>query len=149
MLDQEKGSIIKFFQTINPGKIYIEEVPKDFVTPSMYFPIPLLDTSRDSFSSYNKDCQMFVKIFEETKLDAATKGEKIIDEINKNRNIIRLYTPDGKETDRSIKISKVNGRIIDDGVYQIELNWKTGKPLGREDVKKINKINFKLNLGGA
>lgn len=149
MLDQEKGSIIKFFQTVNPGKIYIEEVPKDFVTPSMYFPPPFLDTSRSSFSSYQKDYQMFVKVFEETKLAAAAKGEKIIDELNKNRNIIKLYDVDGNLTNESIKISKVNGKIIDDGAYQIEINWKSGNPLGREIVQRINNINFNLNLGGA
>ncbi|KGK88038.1 hypothetical protein [Clostridium sp. HMP27] len=148
MLDQERGSIIKFFQTVNPVKIYIEKVPEEFIIPSMYFPVPFLDTSRDSLSTYQNDYQMFVKIFEETTLKASTTGEKILEELSKKRNIIKVYTPEGLATDQAFRIDKINGRGISDGVYQIEINWRSRRELGKEESKKVKKINLNMKLGG-
>lgn len=146
MLDPERGSIIKFFNDVNPVKVYIKKVPENMAVPSMYFPIPISDGERDSFSSYTNDYQMFVKVFEENSQQAFDTAEKITESIKVLKNIIPIYNEDGVESGSFLRIDKVKSREIDEGVVQIEVNWKSRRMYKKEESGKMGKVNLNLNL---
>lgn len=149
MLDQERGSIIRFFQSVNSVQIYLERIPEDMIIPSMYFPTPLTDGARDSLSSYMNDYQMFIKVFEISTPLAFVKAEKIMEAVKKNRNLIEIYNQDGTTTNHFLRIDKMRSREIETGVYQIEINWKSRRELQRAETAKMAKVNFDMKLGGA
>lgn len=142
MLTQEIGSIINYMNLINPVKIYIDEIPKNMIIPSMYFPAPQLDSGNDSLSSYISDYSMFVKVFEKTSQESFSTSEKLINEVCAARNIIPVINEDGTSTNNFLRVELKNCRGIDRGVVQIEVRWKSRKRFKREEVEKINNLNL-------
>lgn len=148
LLNSEIGSIIKNFQSNNNVPVYIDVIPEEFKLPSMYFPTPQTEVYRSSFTSFTKDYQMFVKIFDKSSLLAQNAAENITEKILENHSVIPIYNPDGSESGYYLRIDKIVSRKIDEGVVQIEINWRSNRQFYKENVQKINNFYIDIKIGG-
>jgi hypothetical protein len=81
MLQDEIGSIMKYCHNLNPVKIYPDRIPQHMVIPSMYFPVPIVVSSGDTFSRYRNTYQLFIKVFADTSQQAHEKAHQVAEGI--------------------------------------------------------------------
>lgn len=129
MLEQEVASIIKFVldSTGNPAPYY-NEVKKNFVIPSCYFPAPEIGTGGETFSTFKMRYRWYIKCFHKTTEDAYQIALSALLAIKKARNLIPLIGEDGRETGGHLRIRDPEIKKLDDGVYQIILEWDSRRP---------------------
>ena len=137
--EQEVASIIKFMldSTNNPHPYY-EKVPQSFMVPAAYFPSPEIVTDGDTINSYGMDYAMYVKFFADTSEEAYQLGRIAVMAIRGMRNMIPLV-------DTSLNIIKkkwlmINDpalKIIDAGVAQVTITWRSRHPYFRKHVPKM------------
>lgn len=148
LLNPEIGSIVKTFQSINKVPVYIDLIPKNFSVPSMYFPTPQTDSYRSSFSGFTKDYQIFVKVFDKSSLLAQNAAENITNNILENHSVIPIYNPDGTQSGYYLRIDKIVSRKIDEGVIQIEINWRSNRQFYKEKAEEIKNFYVDIKIGG-
>ncbi len=130
VFEQEMASIMKFVidQAGGPAPYYWD-VPSHFVVPSVYFPMPEIETGGETFSAYNMDHAWFVKIFHRTKEEAYAIGHAVISEIRAARNLIPMIAEDGSEIKGNwIRLDDPKLKILDDGAAQLTITWRSRRP---------------------
>lgn len=130
MLEQEIASIMKFVidQAGGPAPYYWD-VPAHFVVPSVYFPMPEIETGGETFSTYNLDYAWFIKIFHRTKEEAYAIGYAVVSGIRAARNLIPLIEEGGSEIEGSwVRVNDPKLKILDDGAAQLSIDWRSRRP---------------------
>jgi hypothetical protein len=147
MLQDEIGSIMKFCYDKNPVKIYPDRIPQHMTIPSMYFPVPIVVSSGDTFSSYRNSYQLFIKVFADTTQLAHGKAHLIAEGIRQNRCIIPTIAPNGETTGKYMRLnSDIQTKALDDGVAQLSIKWDSRYAYDREVYEKIGTVFIELNL---
>ncbi len=145
MLQDEIGSIMKYCHTLNPVKIYSERIPQNMAIPSMYFPVPLVSSSGDTFSSYRNSYQLFIKVFAGTSPEAHNKAHIIAEGIRKARCIIPVLSAVGPPTGMYMRLNgDIQTKELDDGVAQVALKWDSRYPYDREVYQKMGRIFLEI-----
>ncbi|HWR07102.1 hypothetical protein [Sporomusa sp.] len=145
MLQDEIGSIMKSCHTLNPVKIYPERIPQNMSIPSMYFPVPLVSSSGDTFSTYRNSYQLFIKVFACTTQEAHNKAHIIAEGIRKARCVIPVISQAGPPTGLYMRLSSdIQTKELDDGVAQITLKWDSRYPYDREVYQKMGALYLEL-----
>ena len=125
LIDQEGASIARFMiEAADSIKPYFEDMPQDFVVPSIYFPEPEAEPSGDTSVSFAVDFVMYVKVFHSSTASAWEKGYVILKRIMEVRKLIPLYNADGSTAGRGIRVKDPKLRKIADGTVQLEIGWK-------------------------
>ena len=139
VLEQEIASIISFMlkSTDNPHPYYYK-IPQGFLVPSAYFPSPEILTDGDTVNSYGMDYAMYVKFFAVTSEDAYQLGRTAVMAIRSMRNLIPLVDTSCEEIKGEwVLINDPDLKIIDDGVCQVTVTWRSRYPYYAEDVQKM------------
>lgn len=129
-VEQEIASIMKFMldHAGNPAPYYWE-VPAHFVVPSIYFPMPEIETGGETFLTYGMDYTWYIKIFHRTKEKAYSLGLAVITAIQAARNLVPLIAEDGSEIEgKWIRLNDPKLTILDGGAAQLTLNWRSRRP---------------------
>lgn len=129
MLEQEVASIIKFTldKAGNPAPYY-DEVKKDFIIPSCFFPAPEIKTDGDTLSSFNMQYRWYIKFFHVTTAEAYQLALAVLIALKKARNLVPIIGTDGEETGEFLRLSDPEIKKLDDGVYQLILEWDSRRP---------------------
>lgn len=146
-LEQETASIIKFVldHTDNPYPYY-ESIPESFVVPAAYFPSPEVMSDGETLRTYGLDYAVYVKFFAKTSNGAFELAHKAVEEIRKARNLIPLIGNDGTEIEgEGIRINDPDLRVIDEGVAQAVISWRSRRPYNREDSAAVEEYTFNIN----
>ena len=146
VLEQEMASIIKFVlnRAGNPAPYYWE-VPTNFIVPSIYFPMPELDTGGETFLTYNVDYSWYIKIFHKTKEEAYSIGIAVINSIRAGRNLIPLIKSDGSETDgKWVRLNDPNLKLLDAGAAQLTIDWRRRKPYNDAEAQRAQSFNVDM-----
>ena len=147
MLQDEIGSIMKYCHNLNPVKIYPDLIPQHMTIPSMYFPVPIVVSSGDTFSSYRNSYQLFIKVFADTTQQAHEKAHIIAEGIRQNRCIIPAIAHNGVSTGESLRLStEIQTKALDEGVVQLSLKWDSRYSYDREVYEKMGTLFIKLGL---
>lgn len=147
MLQDELGSIMKFCYDKNPVKIYSDRIPQNMVIPCMYFPIPLVTSSGDTFSSYRNSYQLIVKVFADTTSQAHIKAHTIAEGIRSARFIIPVINQAGEAMSERMRLrTDIQTKELEENVVQISIKWDSRYRYDREVYQKINKfiLEFKI-----
>lgn len=124
MLEQEIAALVHFMEPLNL-KHYFGELPDGFATPSVYFPPPEVDGAEHSLSTYENDFSLYIKIFDKSSMDSYSIASNLVNAIQKRRKRIPLYDEEGNLTGKNFRVTRLNAKIIDVGVTQVYLGWKT------------------------
>lgn len=140
MLQDELGSIMKYFYNINPVTIYTDTMPQGFKLPSMYFPVPIVLSSGDSLSTYKNSYQMFIKFFGKTTREAFQEAQKAAESLKKARMIIPYLNPDGSFSGGYLRLNKGQVKELEEKVVQLTLDWDSRYPYDREVYEKMGQF---------
>ena len=141
MLEQEIASLVHFMEPLNLIP-YFEELPADFATPSVYFPVPEVDGEQFSLSTYENIFTVFIKIFDRTSMESFSLASKLLNSIQSRKKRIPLYDENGELTGKNFLIIKLNARNIDTGVTQIQISWKTHTAYDTETYTKAARFFY-------
>lgn len=123
-LEQEIAALVHFVEPY-VSKCYFRELPEGFATPSVFFPPPEVDGVEHSLSAYANEFALFMKVFDRDSIGAYAVASKIVEDIQNHRKRIPLYDEKGEITGKNFRVTKLNAKIIDVGVAQIAVEWKT------------------------
>lgn len=141
MLQDEIGSIMKYCHNLNPVKIYPDRIPQHMVIPSMYFPVPIVVGSGDTFSRYRNTYQLFIKVFADTTQIAHGKAYLIGEGICRARFIIPTVCQTGMFTGEYMRLnSDIQTKVLDEGVAQLSLKWDSRYAYDRAVYQKMGKF---------
>lgn len=148
MLEQEVASIIKFTldNAGNPAPYY-EEIKKDFIVPSCYFPSPEIDTDGETLRTYRMRYSWFIKFFHTTTSGAYAMAAAVLDALKRARNLVPLIDTNGEETGEKLRIQDPSIKKIDSGVYRLIIEWDSRRPYDLPEVEYMQEfyINGWLN----
>ncbi len=146
--EQEIASIMKFvLDRAGKPAPYYWEVPAHFAVPSVYFPMPEIDTGGETFLTYNMDYTWYIKIFHRTKEGAYFIGLAVTTAIKAARNLVPLIATDGSEIKGSwVRLDDPKLKILADGVAQITLNWRSRRPYNDTAAGVQRSQTFNVNV---
>lgn len=122
--------------------LYMDNIPSDFMVPSLYFPPTEIDPSGSAFNSYRTDYTIYAKVFAATRQDAMDKAEAITEGMMRSRCLLPVYNPDGTESGELIKVDPPAARVIDEGVAQINLAYHIVRRFKEQQVDMVQKIGI-------
>lgn len=146
MVEQEMASIIKFVidQAGKPTPYYWN-VPAHFFVPSIYFPMPEIDTGGETFCMYFVDYTWYIKLFHQTKEEAYSLGYAVVTAIREARNLIPLIAEDGNEMKRNwVRVNDPKLKLLDDGAAQLTLGWRSRKPYQSDDAERSQSFYYDI-----
>lgn len=133
------------FYKLFPCKIYTDEVPQNFVVPSMYFPPPFTFDGNDSISTFLKTFTLSVKLFHKDAHAANDEAERIADAVRAKRMLIPIINQNGMPIGEYIRADRIETRI-GDGFASIIITWTSRYFYEREVWPSVQNIVSKSNL---
>lgn len=146
MIEQETASIAKFIIDASGGiQPYYNKIPENFAVPSVYFPPPNIADQTDTLSTYGVSYSLFVKFFHMSDEKAYAAALPSYTEIGRNRRLIPMIDSAGKRTGRYVRIKNYSLSWIDEGAYQLQIEWVSRRLFPQKEEPLIQ--NFYLNGG--
>lgn len=123
-MEQIAASIARYILTA-AGNItpYYNDLKEGFKVPSIFFPEFEVGTSREDFDTYAFNNAWYVKFFHSTTEQACSLAKRVLAKIVGGRYYVPILNKDGTDTGRKIRISRAEIKKVDDGVYQMWLDW--------------------------
>lgn len=124
-MEQISASIAKFIlaKCDEPVFPYYNDLKKNFRVPAVYFPEFENDNGPSSLDSYDMSYSWFIKFFHSTTGNAYRLAKIVLDKLVGGRYYIPIADEKGNDTGRKIRIKRAEIKKVDDGVYQMWLEW--------------------------
>ncbi len=147
MLEQELASIIHTVLAA-AGEVtpYYHKQAKDFMVPSIYFPVPDKFSGSNSLSSYEISFMWLIKVYASDTMSAYEIASNVLEDIVSHRNLIPLYNMDGSLTGKSLRVNFPKLRKIEEGIVQIQIEWSCIRSYYQETAVKM--AEFKTSYNG-
>lgn len=123
MLEFEIAAIYYFVAAIIEAHTYFEEVPKDMITPCVFYPTPNPEGIGHSMNAYATEFAMYVKFMDKSTMRAYQLGEKVLQSIMAGRRKIPLVDENGELTGKCFRVNMPKLKKVETGVYQMEISW--------------------------
>lgn len=141
LIEQETASIIRYILDNADGLTpYYENIPEDFMVPSVYFPAPELITDNETFNTYVIRFTWYIHFFHKTTNEAYQLAFRFVDMLRANKNLIPVVDEKGSFICENIRLKNPTLTIADDGAVLVELGWNSIRPYKREEVQKMQKL---------
>ena len=121
-MEQELASIAKFILSAvgNNVQPYYRNLPESFRCPAVYFPVPEVTTSGDTFNTYSADYIWFVTFIHSSKQDAYELASTALNTIQQNRRLVPLLSELGSQVgkkyirlhDPSLRVTAENTAVL-------------------------------------
>ncbi len=148
MLEQELASIIHtVLDAAGEVTPYYHKQAKDFMVPSIYFPVPDKFSGSNSLSSYEISFMWLIKVYASDTMSAYEIASNVLEDIVSHRNLIPLYNMDGSLTGKSLRVKFPKLRKIEEGIVQIQIEWNCIRAYYQEPAEKMT--NFKAAYNGT
>ncbi|MGC5326437.1 phage portal protein [Brevibacillus sp. SYSU BS000544] len=137
---QELGSVVNFCLSKFNAKVYTHNVPEGMVIPALFVPPPAVVDGPDTTITFQKSYTLPIKVFHMDNHEAYLAAEQIADGIRFARNLVPILSEDGNRTGQYLRISLSEVKMIDDGVAQITLKWRSRYHYSKETFMKMAKF---------
>ncbi len=129
-IGQEMAGIMRFvIDHAGRPTAYYWEVPADFAVPSVYFPVPEIETGGDTFLTYRVDYAWHIKFLHAAKEGAYAIGSAVMAALGAARNLVPLIAEDGSEIAGSwVRLNDPALKMLDNGEAQLTLSWRSRRP---------------------
>lgn len=139
----ELASIIAAFHSIHPVTIHVEQTKEGFEPISMYFPPIAGFGDNDTNTSYVEVRTLSVKVFDLNNHNAMEEARKIVQAIQKQRNMIPLVDEAGNPTKGFIRFGRLDIRESNYNTAIVVLNWTSRYNYFREPYIPLEYIIMK------
>lgn len=145
VIEQELASIFGYIlQAAGNPTPYYRNLPQDFKVPAVYYPIPEIVTSGDTFSSYGAEYDWYIKFIHSETQEAYEMALSALTAIKEARNLIPLREQDGKMSKKGVRIKDPELRTIDDGVVQLKIRFVSRRPYSRSASSRITSFDMRV-----
>lgn len=148
-MEQIAASIARYILTA-AGNItpYYNDLKEGFKVPSVFFPEFEVGTTREDFDTYAFNNAWYVKFFHSTTEQANALAKRVLAKIVGGRYYVPILNKDGTDTGRKIRISRAEIKKVDDGVYQMWLDWDESYEYDdlSDKSEKMQTYDISLNL---
>lgn len=124
IIKQEYAAIQKFiiecFDYIQP---YFENVPEDFVCPSVFFPALETNATRETVNSFSISIYTDILFFAGNNNEAFYNSNLVAFRISEKHCKLPVYDINGSLTDNIIRLEQPEVSKVEEGVYKLHLAW--------------------------
>lgn len=137
MIEQELASIMSYIsEKAQAPSPYYYKVPRNFVIPAVYYPVPEIVTGGETFSTYGVDYTWYIKFFHKSEHEAYSIGLLALTAIREERNLIPLIDENGSKINGCwLRVNDPKLKGLDDGTAQLTIRWKSRRPY--KDTQKM------------
>jgi len=129
VLEQELASIISYIADKTHTSPYYYEVPRNFVIPAVYYPVPEIITGGETLSSYRMDYIWYIKFFHKSVHEAYNIGLCVLTAMKEDRNRIPFINEDGGRIDGCwLRINDPELKGLENGTAQLAVSWRSRRP---------------------
>ena len=125
-------------------KVYFRDVPEGIVTPSLYVPSPIVSGSQSALTSYFELATYHLKIFDKSRSEAWNRAETVTRYILSHSGRLPVYAADGSKSGEIMRINNPYAEVIDDGVAQVTLQFKTYRLTAEERGSKAGAVIWNI-----
>lgn len=143
-IKQEYAAIQKFiiecFDYIQP---YFENVPENFVCPSVFFPALEMNSIKETVDSFSLSIFTDILFFEGNNNEAFEKSSLAVFRINEKHCKIPVYDANGNPTGNIVRLDTPDVSKVEEGVYKLHVAWVS--KIGFDELtnkQKADNINF-------
>lgn len=149
MLEQELASIIRFIlmHTADPTPYY-HSVPEGFLVPSVYFPVPEITSSGDTFNTYSLEYTWFIKFFHKDSQQTQALALMALTALQRRKNVIPIIDVTGIFTGQSFRLQDPSLKSLENAA-QLTLKWKSSRPYDSETVPKMQSYIASMAIQGT
>lgn len=124
-MEQIAASIARYVLTAAGDGVtpYYNDLKAGFKVPAVFFPESETGTSREDFDTYAFNNAWYIKFFHSTTEQANALAKRALAKIVGGRYYVPILNVDGTDTGRKIRILRAEIKKVDDGVYQMWLDW--------------------------
>jgi hypothetical protein len=148
MIEQQIASIARnLIDICGIEKVYLDDVPEEFETPSLYIPFPeSVDNTFDSVDTFRRDYVVYINIFHNT----TTQAMEVADDVCLNLYSQNLKVPiirvNGSLDSSYLKLDKCTSSKIDNGVSQVAIQWHNVLKSLDEPIEYFDKLTVESYL---
>jgi len=140
LIERELASIIKYVLDKSEHTVpYYHEIPNGFCVPSVYFPVPEVETGNDTLSTYKLTYIWFIKFFHRNTKEAYQIASKVLKELKSGRNQIPVVNENGVVTSKFFYIKNPDIKTLDSGTVQLTVEWDSREIYTMEAVLKMQR----------
>lgn len=145
-MEQELASIFSFvLKSADNPMPYYRDIPQDFIVPSVYFPVPEITTSGDTFNSYGAEYNWYVKFIHSTTQEAYSLALKALTAIKENRNLIPLLDKNSSKIG-GIRIKDPDLRVVDECAAQLSIRFVSRRPYIHASGEKVQDFAVDIKI---
>lgn len=145
-MDQYESSIARVCLELSKIPcLYEDNVPENFMVPSLYFPAHSSYPSASALNSYQSSYSIYAKVFAVTKREAGELAEKIVQGIMLRKCQIPLFEENGADSGKIIKLDPPSSRVIDEGMAQVTLTYRIIRGFTKEKSTGAQSVNINKN----
>lgn len=140
-LEQSLGSAVRYIldNDVEGVKAYFDEIPEHFYVPSVYFPVPLIQSRKATLRSYCNTVTFETWVMARTDWDAQIRASKLMDRVMLDSLTIPIITEDGQVTGKAFHTLEPTTRRIEEGIVAITIPIKDYF-MGHVDYDKIQQF---------
>ncbi|MDE5564983.1 MAG: hypothetical protein K2I93_07485 [Oscillospiraceae bacterium] len=125
--------------------LYEDNVPENFMVPSLYFPPHAVFPSASALGSYQSSYTIYAKVFAATKREAEELAEKIVQGIMLQKCLIPVFEENGADSGNVIKLEPPSSKGIDEGMAQITLTYKIIRVFKETKYPSVQSVEINKN----
>lgn len=142
-LEQAFASIIRYVQdhATAGDKLYFDELPESFVVPSIYFPVPVTESSKATFDTWLTEIYVDVWFMGATDWAASNEACKIRDALLSDECCIDIYEVNGNTSGKKMRLTPPRTSKISERCMKLTVRLRHYHGFTKDE-KSINSIHI-------
>lgn len=144
-LEQALASAVRYVQNRadNDASLYFDEIPEDYMVPSIYFPVPMTDCRRVSFDTFLTTLQFEAWFMASTDWLAYADAARVRDCLMMDKCKIDIMQKDGQLTGKALYTTEPTTSKVESGI--VRLTFGIRNYVSKENEHGSKAVNYKFN----
>lgn len=143
-IEQCLASAVRYIQ--NHANIeaapYFDDIPEDYIVPSLYFPVPRTSSKKVTFQTYLTTLYMETQFMASTNWLAYSYASAVRDCITFDDGVMDIMKKDGTLSGKKIRVENVTVNPVDTGIAKLSFELKNYFSKDSGEKTKANKISI-------
>lgn len=144
LLEQALGSAVRYVQSKAKAKVlYFDDIPENFVTPSIYFQVPRSNSQKVTFTTYKTTLHFVAWFLYPGDWDAEIAAAGVRDCLLLDDCVIDRMNKDGTIAGKGFRVTPPVTTPIDTGIMELSFDILSYFSKEKEQAEAVNKIVFR------
>lgn len=145
-MDQYESSLARTCLELSGiSYLYEDNVPENFMVPSLYFPVPAAFPSVSALGSFRSRYTVYANVFAVSRREAGELAEKIVQGIMRKNCLLPVFEESGADSGKALKLEPPSSKVIDEGMAQVTLSYSIIRFYTRTATAKTQGVNINKN----